>query len=216
MLSNNNYYSLIGNLDAMSKFPREHSHKKSHQSSFNLPTVLETFRDNFCNTKYTSNDAVTIFTIEMREMKSLEKRNRGWCSLLMQKASGHDHVLDEMKKLHSMYQSRTGSTSVPQLNLLMQNSRILHYVHTPLLFLPRWRLKSAATRDHSLYPSQAIQIADKFSDKERELWHTELCYCFFSEYRNYLYSLGFTPLQIDNPQQGNTGFVIQCLTASVH
>ncbi|XP_048517774.1 KICSTOR complex protein SZT2 isoform X3 [Dendroctonus ponderosae] len=188
MLSNNNYYSLIGNLDAMSKFPRDHSHKKSHQSSFNLPTVLETFRDNFCNTKYTSNDAVTIFTIEMREMKSLEKKNR-----------------DEMKKLHSMYQSRTGSTSVPQLNLLMQNSRILHYVHTPLLFLPRWRLKSAATRDHSLYPSQAIQIADKFSDKERELWHFELCYSLFNEYRTYLYTLGFTPLQIDNPQQGNQG-----------
>lgn len=61
----------------MSKFPRDHSYKKAHQSSFNLPMILEAFRDNFCNTKYTSNDVVVIFTIEMREMNSLEKRNRG-------------------------------------------------------------------------------------------------------------------------------------------
>lgn len=191
----------------MSKFPRDHSYKKAHQSSFNLPMILEAFRDNFCNTKYTSNDVVVIFTIEMREMKSLEKRNRG---MLVKVIYTHTidflkKILDEMKKLHSMYQSRTGSTSVPQLNLLMQNSRILHYVHTPLLFLPRWRLKSAATRDHSLYPLQAIQRADELADKEKELWHFELSYSFFSEYRNYLHTLGFTPLQIDNPQAGTVG-----------
>ncbi|XP_050313415.1 KICSTOR complex protein SZT2-like [Anthonomus grandis grandis] len=186
MLSTNNYYTLIANLDAMSKFPRDtQTQKKCHQPGFNLPVILETFRDNFCNTKYTSNDAVAILTIEMREMKTLEKKNR-----------------DEMKKLHSMYQSRTGSTSVSQLDLLMQNSRIIHYVHTPLLFLARWRFKSAATRDHTLYPSKAIQLADKLSNEERELWHTELCFIFFSEYRNYLHTLGFTPLQIDSSQTG--------------
>ncbi|XP_066247487.1 KICSTOR complex protein SZT2-like [Euwallacea similis] len=187
-LPSNNYYPLIGNLDAMSKFPKDQSQKKSGQSNFNLPMVLESFRDNFCSSKYVSLDAVAIFTIEMREMKSLEKKNR-----------------DEMKKLHSMYQSRTGSTSVPQLGLLMQNSRILHYVHTPLLFLSRWRLKSASTRDHSLCPSQAIQLSDRISDKEKECWHSDLCYSFFSEYRNYLLTLGFTPLQIDNPQAGSLG-----------
>ncbi|XP_030748432.1 LOW QUALITY PROTEIN: KICSTOR complex protein SZT2-like [Sitophilus oryzae] len=183
MLSTNNYKDFIGNLDGISKFPRDHSHRRNHQSSFNLPVILEAFRDNFYNTKYTCSDIAVVFTIEMKEMRSLERKHR-----------------DEMKKLHSMYQSRTGTTSVPQLNLLMQNSRILHYVHTPLLFLPRWRLKSASTRDHSLYPSQAIQIADKIMDKEKESWHTELCYTFFSDYRNYLHSLGFTPLQIDNSQ----------------
>ncbi|KAF7281911.1 hypothetical protein GWI33_004033 [Rhynchophorus ferrugineus] len=180
-LSTNNYYSLIGNLEAIFRFPRDYQHKKS-PSTFNLPTILEAFRDNFYHSKYIYNDVAVIFTIEMKEMKSLEKKNR-----------------EEMKKLHSMYQSRTGITSVPQLNLLMQNCRIIHYVNTPLLFLPRWRLKSASTRDHSLYyPSQAIQLSD--IDEEREFWHTELCYAFFCDYKNYLHTLGFTPLQIDNSQ----------------
>ncbi|KAL1492858.1 hypothetical protein ABEB36_011037 [Hypothenemus hampei] len=194
VLQKNKFYNLIENIDAMSKFPREHINKKFHSSSFNLPMVLEAFRDNFCTTKYTSNDPIVILIIEMKEMKLLEKKNR-----------------DEMKKLHSMYQSRTGSTSVSQLNLLMQNSRIIHYVHTPILFLPQWRIKSASTRDSSLYPSLAIQMADKLSEREKELWHSELCYSFFSEYRNYLHSLGFTPLQIEssNLQQGVLGTSIK-------
>lgn len=75
MLSTNNYYSLIGSLEGMTKFPREPLPKKS--PSFSLPILLDIFRDSFCNTKYTSPDAVAIFTIEMREMKLMEKKNRG-------------------------------------------------------------------------------------------------------------------------------------------
>lgn len=105
---------------------------------------------------------------------------------------------EEMKILHAMYQSRTSTTTVSHILLLMQNSRIVHYCHTPLLFLPRWRLKSASTRDHSLYPSQTVQMADKMASEEKEKWHKELCYGFFIEYRHYLQTLGFMPLQIDN------------------
>lgn len=110
-----------------------------------------------------------------------------------------------MKKLHNMYQSRNGSASVPQLNLLMQNWRILHYIYTPLLFLPRWRLKSAYTRNHIILISHAEQLIDRIQDKEKESWHTDLCYSFFLEYRSYLQNLGFSPLQIEDAQADNAG-----------
>ncbi|XP_018578793.1 KICSTOR complex protein SZT2 isoform X1 [Anoplophora glabripennis] len=180
MIPNNPYSALIGNSECMMTFPKEHSHRRI-QPAYNLPSTLEAFRDNFHNSKYVSADPVVTFTLEMREMKLLEKKSR-----------------DEMKILHAMYQSRTSTTTVSHILLLMQNSRIVHYCHTPLLFLPRWRLKSAATRDHSLHPSQAVQLADKMASEEKEKWHNELCYGFFIEYRHYLQTLGFMPLQIDN------------------
>ncbi|KAJ8966989.1 hypothetical protein NQ317_011189 [Molorchus minor] len=178
LIPNNPYSSLIGNFECMSTFPKDHSHKRN-QSAYNLPSTLEAFRDNFRMSKYTSPDPVLTFTLEMREMKNLEKKSR-----------------EEMKTLHSMYQSRTSTTTVPQILLLMQNSRIVHYCHTPLLFLPRWRIKTASTRDHTLYPSY---LDDKMASDEKEKWHKELCYGFFTDYRNYLQLLGFMPLQIDNP-----------------
>ncbi|CAH1153732.1 unnamed protein product [Phaedon cochleariae] len=187
MIPTNPYASLIGLREAMLAFPKDHSHKRI-QPTYNLPATLEAFRDNFRICEHPAADPVVTFTIEMREMKNTEKRNR-----------------DEMKTLHSMYQSRTSTVTVPQIFLLMQNSRALHFCHTPLLFLPRWRLKSASTRDHSLYPSQAIQLADRMASEEKEKWHSELCYGFFSEYRHYMQTLGFMPLQIDNPLTGNAG-----------
>ncbi|KAG5885699.1 hypothetical protein JTB14_002313 [Gonioctena quinquepunctata] len=187
MIASNPYASLIGNVEAIMSFPKEFSHKRVHPT-YNLPATLEAFRDNF-RIHLGSTDPTVAFTFEMREMKSIEKRCR-----------------EEMKTLHAMYQSRTSTVTVPQIFLLLQNSRIIHYCHTPLLFLPRWRLKSASTRDHSLYPSQAIQLAEKVASEEKEMWHTELCYGFFSEYRHYMQTLGFMPLQIDYPHS-NTGLL---------
>uniref|UniRef100_A0A6P7GKT9 KICSTOR complex protein SZT2-like n=1 Tax=Diabrotica virgifera virgifera TaxID=50390 RepID=A0A6P7GKT9_DIAVI len=181
MIPNNPYASLLGNIDATTTFPKDHSLKRQ-QLSYNLPATLEAFRDNFKASKLASTDPVVTFTSEIGEMKTIEKRNR-----------------EELKTLHAMYQSRTSTTSVPQIFLLLQNSRIVHYCHTPLLFLSRWRLKAASTRDHSLYPSHAIQITDKMANEDLEMWHTELCYGFFSEYRHYMQTLGFMPLQIDDP-----------------
>ncbi|CAH0562057.1 unnamed protein product [Brassicogethes aeneus] len=190
MMVGNPYAAYISDMDYMSKYPRDHK-KKRIPSTYNLHIIVEAFRDSFRISKFASNDPVVMLTSEMCEMKAIEKRQR-----------------EEMKKLHNMYQSRTSTTTVSQIFLLMQNSRIIHYCHTPLLFLPRWRLKSAATRDHSLYPSQAIQIADKLSDEDKESWHTELCYAFFTDYRQYLQTLGFMPLQIDSPHK-NTGLWIK-------
>ncbi|XP_008200755.1 KICSTOR complex protein SZT2 isoform X3 [Tribolium castaneum] len=175
--SNNPYTCMIGSTPSMVEFPRD-DNRKSLTNTPNLSHVLDAFRDSFHTLKYNANDPVGVFSMEMQEMKHAEKKSR-----------------DEMKILHSMYQSRTSTTTVPQIFLLMQNSRIIHYCHTPLLFLPEWRLKSAATRDHSLCsPTHRTQK----NALERDSWHTELCYGFFCEYRRYLQTLGFMPLQIDN------------------
>ncbi|RZC33025.1 SZT2-like, partial [Asbolus verrucosus] len=175
--SNNPYTSVINSTACMVEFPRDEN-RKNLTSTPNLSTILDAFRDSFHTLRYNTSDPVGVFTMEMQEMKIAEKKSR-----------------DEMKKLHSMYQSRTSSTTVPQIFLLMQNSRIIHYCHTPLLFLPEWRLKSAATRDHSLCsPTHRTQK----NVLEKDSWHTELCYGFLCEYRRYLQTLGFMPLQIDN------------------
>lgn len=112
-----------------------------------------------------------------------------------------------------MYQSRTSTTTIPQIFLLMRNSRIIHYCHTPLLLLPKWRFQAATTRDHSLYPvndadkKKLILFDDDTDGNDAASWHTKLCYGFFCEYRRYLQTLGFMPLQIDssNQKQGYMG-----------
>ncbi|KAH0819001.1 hypothetical protein GEV33_003789 [Tenebrio molitor] len=175
--SNNPYTCVTGSTPSMVEFPRDEN-RKNLATTPNLTNILDAFRDSFYTLKYKTNDPVGDFTVEMQEMKIAEKKSR-----------------DEMKKLHSMYQSRTSTTTVPQIFLLMQNSRIIHYCHTPLLFLPEWRLKSAATRDHTLCsPTHRTQR----NALEKDSWHTELCYGFFCEYRRYLQTLGFMPLQLDN------------------
>ncbi|KAL1130343.1 hypothetical protein AAG570_013281 [Ranatra chinensis] len=104
------------------------------------------------------------------------------------------------KKLFLMWQSRGATPNAPLtediLDLFMQYSRIIHYCLTPLLFLPQWRLQSAATRDHNLkfHGSQASfpEIVWKNDDK----WHQLLCGNFINEYKQYLQTLGFIPIQI--------------------
>nr|CAH7745695.1 unnamed protein product [Callosobruchus chinensis] len=186
MIPNNPYTKIVGNAESTMSFSRDHAHKKA-QSAFSFAAALEAFRDNYKVCRSYSPDAAVTFTLEIREMKSLEKRGR-----------------EEMKTLHAMYQSRTSTVNVQQIYMLIQNSRIVHYCHTPLLFLPRWRLKSASTRDHSLCPSQTIQLADVMASDEQEMWHTELSYGFFLEYKHYLQTLGFIPLQINSAHSSNT------------
>lgn len=60
-----------------------------------------------------------------------------------------------------------------------------------MIIFYRWRIKSAATRDHSL-----IQIEGVVD--ETGGWHRDLCYTFVSDYKRYLQTLGFTPLVLDN------------------
>lgn len=187
LIPNNPYSGIIGNSELLTSFPKDHSYKKA-QPTYNLPAAIEVFRDNYKIRNYTSKDPVYTFTQEIRDIKAQEKKRR-----------------EEMKILHGMYQSRNSTVTTTQLFMLIQNARLVHYVHTPLLFLPRWRIKAASTRDHSLFPSHGLQSTGRTVSEEKEIWHTELCYGFFQEYRQYMQTLGFLPLQIDNPRNANEG-----------
>lgn len=105
--------------------------------------------------------------------------------------------------MHAVWQSRGSTKNLLQTPMLKRHARTIHYCHTPLLFLPRWRLMSAATRDHSLNVELAEDVAH-FSSSEidvrnmhDESWHDELCSSFIREYKQYLQILGFVPLETD-------------------
>lgn len=120
-----------------------------------------------------------------------------------------------MNKLYTMWQNRSATPNIPisitALNTFKQYSRLIHFCHTPLLFLPSWRLQSAATRDHSLTTQSTLnaeiniyqqlsQQIQKSQDDQTDIirWHKELCSLMLSEYKQYLHSLGFTSVQIES------------------
>lgn len=116
---------------------------------------------------------------------------------------------DDLNKLYTMWQVRTSTPNVPisqaTLHTFKQYSRLIHYCHTPLLFLPSWRLQSAATRDHSITPSRSLpndqfRITSDISTKDVSKWHKELCASMLSEYKQYLQILGFNPVAVESPQ----------------
>lgn len=58
----------------------------------------------------------------------------------------------------------------------------------------RWRLQSAATRDHSIHSPKL----NNPHSKGNEVWHDTLCSGFIIEYKKYLQTLGFMSLHIEN------------------
>ncbi|XP_031787876.1 KICSTOR complex protein SZT2 isoform X2 [Nasonia vitripennis] len=118
---------------------------------------------------------------------------------------------DDLNKLHTMWQSRGAVPNIPisvaTLNTFKQHSRLIHYCHTPLLFLPSWRLESAATRDHSLTPppfnlavnsqQRSRTTSDASNKRIISKWHKEICELMLAEYKQYLQVLGFNPIQIE-------------------
>lgn len=93
------------------------------------------------------------------------------------------------------------------LNTFKQYSRVIHYCHTPLLFLPSWRSQSAATRDQSLTPPpnhllqnsrDRSRSASNSSTKKNILeWYKEICELMLNEYKQYLQMLGFNQIKIE-------------------
>lgn len=69
----------------------------------------------------------------------------------------------------------------------------------------RWRLMSAATRDHSLNVEMPEDVTYVSTPNEStdlkiicdESWHDTLCLSFIREYKQYLQTLGFVPLETD-------------------
>lgn len=128
-------------------------------------------------------------------------------------------LVEDLEKLYAMWQSRTSNIPIllNALNTFKQHSRLIHFCHTPLLFLPAWRLQSAATRDHSLTPpqsshfglngnvheqsTQAVQSKQESTNAIMIKWHQELCKSMLSEYKQYLQILGFNPIQVESPHK---------------
>lgn len=127
-------------------------------------------------------------------------------------------IKEDLEKLFAIWQSRTPNIpiSLNALNTFKQHSRLIHFCHTPLLFLPTWRLQSAATRDHSLTPPSSLlglnsnvpqsphitpQSTSKTANTVLIKWHQELCKSMLSEYKQYLQILGFNPIQVELPHK---------------
>ncbi|KAK4871539.1 hypothetical protein RN001_015663 [Aquatica leii] len=182
----NPYLNYIGDVEFMMKFSKDHTRRIPTTAIIQPMVTLEAFWDVYPSFQSYHTDPVVLFTLEMQEMKRADKKHK-----------------DELKKLHSMWQSRTSTCTSAQIQILKQNSRITHFCHTPLLFLPRWRVQSASTRDHALSPSLINNSGSSFDSRrlsrtDENIWYNILCQGFISEYKRYLQTLGFIPLQIEN------------------
>ncbi|GJQ67112.1 hypothetical protein Trydic_g21981 [Trypoxylus dichotomus] len=180
--SNNPYVGSLTDVDCMLKFPKEKTRRSSSNAIVAIPPLLDAFKDTYrIITPYV--DTTITNMLEMCDIKQSEKR-----------------LKDDLRNLHSMYQSRSSTATSTQIQIMMQNSRNIHYCHTPLLFLARWRLQAARTRDHTV-TSKDVE-SPQHPDNE-ELWHKDLCTYFISEYKHYLQTLGFMTLQIENVDDKN-------------
>lgn len=175
---------------------RGNSKGQSMKYSWN-EVIGEVMRDVKCsdNTHHNSHhgnvDPITKAVNELQELKSREKK-----------------VKDDLNKLCAMWPTRNVAPNIPistaALTTFKQYSRLIHFCHTPLLFLPSWRLQSAATRDHSLTTAaeqstlnNCHQEKHKGQDESNEKWHRELCESMLKEYREYLHFLGFCSVDVE-------------------
>ena len=185
-------------------------------------------RDVIPNPHYPQNivDPVVKAAYDLQDVYHREKKSKGKIHRNLRQARNASMIItifycicftEELTRLHAMWEGRVSAPNIPisavNLNAFKQHSRLIHYCHTPLLFLPQWRLQSAATRDHSLTPAPTILPNNLMqpsqnpwksannSEKSLTEWHQELCVQMLSEYKQYLQVLGFNPIQIDPGQQ---------------
>ncbi|XP_029156600.1 KICSTOR complex protein SZT2-like [Nylanderia fulva] len=209
-------YYQINDMESLAKFPSQSTDNKDWMRSSNRaqPTknnafswtqvVGQAMRDAKPNAPHSHNttDAIVKAAHDLQDLRHREKK-----------------IKEDLEKLYAMWQSRTSSIpiSLNALNTFTQHSRLIHFCHTPLLFLPAWRLQSAATRDHSLTPPlasssfslngnvlqqqspQATQSRQEATNAIMIKWHQELCKSMLSEYKQYLQILGFNPIQVESP-----------------
>ncbi|XP_053983197.1 KICSTOR complex protein SZT2-like [Hylaeus volcanicus] len=182
-------------------WPRSNSRVQSmkhNQFSWN-EVIGQTMRDVKSNSYCNSNvDAIAKAVYDLQDLRCHEKKMK-----------------DDLSKLYAMWQNRSATPSIPisinALSMSKQHSRLIHFCHTPLLFLPSWRLQSAATRDHSLTAHQhlsQVQI-NRTGQTNIVKWHQELCNLMLSEYKQYLQILGFNPVQVEPRDKSFKGQIQQ-------
>ncbi|XP_076285950.1 KICSTOR complex protein SZT2 isoform X2 [Lasioglossum baleicum] len=215
----NSHYFQIMDMDSLTKFSSvTHNDDKEWTRSnnrvqnikhgqFSWNEVLgQTMRDVKSNTcLHNSIDPVAKAVHDLQELRTREKK-----------------VKEDLNKLYVMWQNRSAAPNIPistnALNTSKQHSRLIHFCHTPLLFLPSWRLQSAATRDHSLATQSPLnanttvhqqlqqQVQTNHSRQtDMVKWHQELCSLMLSEYKQYLQIMGFNPVQIESLDKSNEG-----------
>ncbi|XP_012229201.2 KICSTOR complex protein SZT2-like isoform X1 [Linepithema humile] len=203
-------YYQIADMENLAKFPsqstadskdwtRSSNRGQSMKSNaFSWSQMIgQAMRDAKPNTAHTHNttDAIVKAAYDLQDLRHREKK-----------------VKEDLEKLYAMWQSRTPNIpiSLSAFNTFKQHSRLIHFCHTPLLFLPAWRLQSAATRDHSLTPQsshlgsnvhQVTQSKQEATNAIMIKWHQELCKSMLSEYKQYLQILGFNPIQVESPSK---------------
>ncbi|XP_072752702.1 KICSTOR complex protein SZT2 [Anoplolepis gracilipes] len=209
----------INDMENLAKFPtqlntdnkdwtRSSRAQSTKNNAFSWTQVVgQAMRDAKPNAPHLHNttDAIVKAAYDLQDLRHREKK-----------------IKEDLEKLYAMWQSRTSNIpiSLNALNTFKQHSRLIHFCHTPLLFLPAWRLQSAATRDHSLTPpqtsdfnlndglnvshqqsSQAVQSKQEATNAIMIKWHQELCKSMLSEYKQYLQILGFNPIQVESPHK---------------
>ncbi|KAI4483415.1 hypothetical protein M0802_013415, partial [Mischocyttarus mexicanus] len=211
--SNSQYYQ-ITDMESLTKFPHaSHGENKSlskqHSKSNPLPwnqLVGQATKesDNSVNHLNDDIDPVVKTAYDLQDFRHRERKAK-----------------EDMNRLYAIWQNRSPATNIPvcydTLNTFKQHSRLIHFCHTPLLFLPTWRLQSAATRDHSLTPpcslassnvsqhtNEQIQSKEDPSKAVIVKWHRELCNSMLSEYKQYLQILGFIPIQVESQDKLDT------------
>ncbi|XP_076659931.1 KICSTOR complex protein SZT2 isoform X2 [Halictus rubicundus] len=181
--------------------------QNTKHGQFSWNEVLgQTMRDMKSNTcSHNSIDPVAKAVHDLQELRTREKK-----------------VKEDLNKLYVMWQNRSAAPNIPistnTLNTSKQHSRLIHFCHTPLLFLPSWRLQSAATRDHSLATQSPLnanttvhqqlqQQVQTSHSRQTDMvqWHQELCTLMLSEYKQYLQIMGFNPVQIESLNKSNEG-----------
>nr|XP_018915153.1 PREDICTED: protein SZT2-like [Bemisia tabaci] len=188
--STNPYNTVVTDVENLTHFP---AHPPRPRSSAALhPSLLEAFRNTILLPKKGSKSVADPVVRNTQQMLNILKSDSK----------------EQQKKLYTMWQTRGSTPNIPMapeiLELFIQNARTIHFCITPLLFLPRWRIQSAATRDHALNlspcNSQIFLNECTNSTKQDEKWHELICTDFIHEYKQYLQTLGFIPIQVGAPQ----------------
>ncbi|XP_046747125.1 KICSTOR complex protein SZT2-like [Diprion similis] len=221
---NPSYYQ-ITDMETLTKFPNDlHNDGKEWPRTSNRsnlgkattvswnPRIAQVLRDAKPSGPHPVNnatDAVVRAAYRLQDVRQREKKAK-----------------EDFKCLGEMWQSRAATSNIPisqaTLNLFKQHSRLIHYCHTPLLFLPKWRLQSAASRDHSLsQPPATLQsmvqqqspqnaqaqskTANVTSNATITEWHRELCTTMLMEYKQYLQTLGFNSVRVESSKKVKQG-----------
>ena len=147
-LKNNPFLATVSELDSLVKLQvpppsRDYSGPGAVRKPASLPHTshLEAFRD--CKSTRLLNH-----TPYGQQWDLVFRHGQQW----MEKR--HSERRDEMQKLVVLWQLRSSSGNIPVtedvIHLFKQVARTIHYCFTPLLFLPKWRVQVARTRDPNL------------------------------------------------------------------